>query len=154
MEPFAGLVCQDPGVDDVRLPGAAGVILKIQQYADDTMLFGLSVRSLGRIRPTFLGQERAPDVAQNWEARVGLVCSRLGVWSRWRLLLTGKVVVIRSVLLLLLLDLAYVFPVPAHAKLALMRAVFRFLWGGRYVRRELMYTPVAGVGGGVSRGYR
>ncbi|KAJ8398700.1 hypothetical protein AAFF_G00418970 [Aldrovandia affinis] len=66
--------------------------------------------------------------------------------------LTGKVVVVRLVLLPLLLHLAYVFPVPARAKIALTRAVFRFLWGGRYeyVSRELMYAPLAG--GGVSRG--
>ncbi|KAJ8358290.1 hypothetical protein AAFF_G00017070 [Aldrovandia affinis] len=50
MEPFAELVRRDPGVDGVRLPGAAGEVLKIQQYADDTTLFVSSVRSLGRIR--------------------------------------------------------------------------------------------------------
>ncbi|KAJ8355075.1 hypothetical protein AAFF_G00101520 [Aldrovandia affinis] len=90
--------------------------------------------------------------AQNWEARLALVRSRLGVWSRRQLSLTGKVVVVRSVLLPLLLHLAYVFPVPARAKLALTRAVFRFLWGGsyEYVSRELMYAPVAG-GRGVPR---
>ncbi|KAJ8398688.1 hypothetical protein AAFF_G00418850 [Aldrovandia affinis] len=50
MEPFAELVRRDPGVDGVRLPGAAGEVLKIQQYVDDTTLFVSSVRSLGRIR--------------------------------------------------------------------------------------------------------
>ncbi|KAJ8393316.1 hypothetical protein AAFF_G00062170 [Aldrovandia affinis] len=43
MEPFAGLVRWDPGVDGVRLPGVAGEALKIQQYADDTTLFVSSV---------------------------------------------------------------------------------------------------------------
>ncbi|KAJ8361718.1 hypothetical protein AAFF_G00429600 [Aldrovandia affinis] len=198
MEPFAELVRRDPGVDGVRLPGAAGVVLKIQQYADDTTLFVSSVRSLGRIRALtdlfgagtgsrvnmakssvlFCGSwmEDIGDsggfavcedglkilgvrfwargsAAQNWEARLALVRSRLGVWSRRQLSLTGKVVVVRSVLLPLLLHLAYVFPVPARAKLALTRAVFRFLWGGsyEYVSRELMYAPVAGGGRGVPR---
>ncbi|KAJ8361959.1 hypothetical protein AAFF_G00409140 [Aldrovandia affinis] len=50
MEPFAELVRRDPGVDGVRLPGASGEVLKIQQYADDTTLFVSSARSLGRIR--------------------------------------------------------------------------------------------------------
>ncbi|KAJ8400187.1 hypothetical protein AAFF_G00398810 [Aldrovandia affinis] len=50
MEPFAGLVRRDPGVDGVRLPGAAGEVLKIQQYADNTTLFVSSVRLLVRIR--------------------------------------------------------------------------------------------------------
>ncbi|KAJ8402876.1 hypothetical protein AAFF_G00361900 [Aldrovandia affinis] len=199
MEPFAELVRRDPGVDGVRLPGVAGEVLKIQQYADDTTLFVSSVRSLGRIRALtdlfgagtgsrvnmakssvlFCGSwtEDIGDsegfavcegglkilgvrfwargsAAQNWKARLTLVRSRLGMWSRRQLSLTGKVIVVRSVLLPLLLHLAYVFPVPARAKLALTRAVFRFLWGGRYeyVSRELMYAPVAG-GGGVSRGY-
>ncbi|KAJ8388858.1 hypothetical protein AAFF_G00126140 [Aldrovandia affinis] len=76
--------------------------------------------------------EQAGGNWENWEARLALVRSRLGVWSRRRLLLMGKVVVFMSVLLPLLLHLAYVFPVPARAKLAQMRAVFRFLWGGRY----------------------
>ncbi|KAJ8362510.1 hypothetical protein AAFF_G00370010 [Aldrovandia affinis] len=94
------------------------------------------------------------STAQNWEARLALVRSRLGVWSRRQLSLMGKVMVVRSVLLLLLLNLAYVFPVLARAKLALTRAVLRFLWCGRYesIRRELMYAPVAGRGGrGVPR---
>ncbi|KAJ8385060.1 hypothetical protein AAFF_G00195900 [Aldrovandia affinis] len=66
MEPFAGLVCRDLGVDVVRLPGAAGEVLKIQQCPD---------------RPLWGGN--------------GL----------------HRKVVVRSVLLLLLLHLAYVFPV-------------------------------------------
>ncbi|KAJ8405608.1 hypothetical protein AAFF_G00315880 [Aldrovandia affinis] len=163
MEPFTGLVRRDPGVDGVRLLGAAGEILKIQQYADDTTLFVSSVRSLGRIRALtdLFGAGTGSRVnmangsgAKNWEAHLALVHSRMGVWSRQRLSLTGKVVVVRSVLLPLLLHLAYVFPVPAHAKIALTRTVFRFFWCGRYeyVRQELMYAPVAGAGG-VSRGY-
>ncbi|KAJ8409412.1 hypothetical protein AAFF_G00228130 [Aldrovandia affinis] len=67
------------------------------------------------------------SASQNWEARLALMRSRLGMWSRRQLLLTGKVVVVRSVLFPLLLHLAYVFPVPAHAKLALT-TVFHFLW--------------------------
>ncbi|KAJ8357895.1 hypothetical protein AAFF_G00056530 [Aldrovandia affinis] len=134
MEPFAELVRRDPGVDVVRLPGAAGEVLKIQQYADDTTLFVSSVRSLGRIRAlTDLfgagtgSRVNMANTAQNWEARLALVRSRLGVWSRRQL----SVVVVRSVLLPLLLHLAYVFPVLARAKLALTRAVFCFLWGSR-----------------------
>ncbi|KAJ8405658.1 hypothetical protein AAFF_G00316380 [Aldrovandia affinis] len=50
MEPFAGLVHRDPGVNGVRLPGAVGEVLKIQQYADDTTLFVSSVWSLSCIR--------------------------------------------------------------------------------------------------------
>ncbi|KAJ8351007.1 hypothetical protein AAFF_G00165500, partial [Aldrovandia affinis] len=50
MEPFAELVRRDPGVDGVRLPGASGEVLKIQQYTDDTTMFVSSARSLGRIR--------------------------------------------------------------------------------------------------------
>ncbi|KAJ8358246.1 hypothetical protein AAFF_G00020010 [Aldrovandia affinis] len=92
------------------------------------------------------------SAALNWEARLNLVRTRLGVWTRRQLSLTGRVVVVRSVLMPLLIHLAYVFPVPARTKLALTRLVFRFLWGGRYeyVTRELMYMPVSG-GGGVPR---
>ncbi|KAJ8391034.1 hypothetical protein AAFF_G00096550 [Aldrovandia affinis] len=132
MEPFAELVRRDPGVDGVRLPGAAGEVLKIQQYVDDTTLFVSAC--------PVAGSHPGPD-------------RPLGRGTGSRLSLTGKVIVVRSVLLPLLLHLAYVFPVPARAKLALTRAVFRFLWGGRYeyVSRELMYAPVAGGGRGVPR---
>ncbi|KAJ8358364.1 hypothetical protein AAFF_G00013210 [Aldrovandia affinis] len=197
MEPFAELVRRDPGVDGVRLPGASGEVLKIQQYADDTTMFVSSARSLGRIRALtdlfgagtgskvnlakssvlycgcwrddrsgggfsvctgglkilgvrFFARDSA---ALNWEARLNLVRTRLGVWTRRQLSLTGRVVVVRSVLLPLLIHLAYVFPVPARTKLALTRLVFRFLWGGRYeyVSREQMYMPVSGGGRGVPR---
>ncbi|KAJ8349165.1 hypothetical protein AAFF_G00189160 [Aldrovandia affinis] len=88
------------------------------------------------------------SAALNWEARLNLVRTRLGVWTRRQLSLTGRVVVVRSVLMPLLIHLAYVFPVPARTKLALTRLVFRFLWGGRYeyVSREQMYMPVSGGG--------
>ncbi|KAJ8361845.1 hypothetical protein AAFF_G00417320 [Aldrovandia affinis] len=138
MEPFAELVRRDPGVDGVRLPGASGEVLKIQQYADDTTLFVSSARSLGRIRALTdlfgadLGRRffARNSAVLNWEARLNLVRTRLGVWTRRQLSLTGRVVVVRSVLLPLLIHLAYVFPVPARTKLALTRLVFRFLWGG------------------------
>ncbi|KAJ8394450.1 hypothetical protein AAFF_G00046610 [Aldrovandia affinis] len=67
----------------------------------------------------------------------------------------GKVVVVRSVLLPLLLHLAYVFPVPARAKLALTRAVFCFLgaaveysWSGhrRYAKWVLWEDRMSAVG--------
>ncbi|KAJ8412756.1 hypothetical protein AAFF_G00117070 [Aldrovandia affinis] len=49
MEPFAELVRRDPGVDGVRVPGAAGEVLKIQQYAGRiralTDLFGAGTGS-------------------------------------------------------------------------------------------------------------
>lgn len=198
MEPFAELVRRDPGVDGVRIPGAAGVPLKIQQYADDTTLFVSSVQSLSRVRALvdmfargtgskvnlskssvlFCGQWREQvgdcggfqrcegglkvlgvhfypqgSAQKNWEARLAVVRSRLGLWVRRRLSLTGKVIVVRAILLPLLLHLAYVFPVPPRIKVALTRAIFQFLWGGRYeyVRRELMYMPVAKGGRGVPR---
>ncbi|KAJ8361844.1 hypothetical protein AAFF_G00417310 [Aldrovandia affinis] len=197
MEPFAELVRRDPGVDGVRLPGASGRVLKIQQYADDTTLFVSSARSLGRIRALtdlfgagtgskvnlakssvlYCGRWRDDrsgggfsvctgglkilgvrffarnSAVLNWEARLNLVRTRLGVWTRRQLSLTGRVVVVRSVLLPLLIHLAYVFPVPARTKLALTRLVFRFLWGGgyEYVTREQMYMPVSGGGPGVPR---
>ncbi|KAJ8358306.1 hypothetical protein AAFF_G00014690 [Aldrovandia affinis] len=69
----------------------------------------------------FFARESA---ALNWEARLNLVRTRLGVWTRRQLSLTGRVVVVRSVLLPLLIHLAYVFPVPARTKLALTRLVF------------------------------
>ncbi|KAJ8414435.1 hypothetical protein AAFF_G00053050 [Aldrovandia affinis] len=142
------------GVDGVRLPGAAGEVLKIQQYADDTMLFVSSVWSLGRMRALtnlfgagtdsrvnmakssvlFCGRWTEDignsggfavcesglkilgvrfwargSAAQNWEARLAFVHSRLGVWSCRRLSLMGKVVVVRSVVLPLLLHLPYFF---------------------------------------------
>ncbi|KAJ8355174.1 hypothetical protein AAFF_G00088890 [Aldrovandia affinis] len=175
MEPFAELVRRDPGVDGVRLPGASGEVLKIQQYADDTTLFVSSARSLARIRALtdlfgagtgskvnlakssvlYCGRWRddRSGAVLNWEARLNLVRTRLGVWTRRQLSLTGRVVVVRSVLLPLLIHLAYVFPVPARTKLALTRLVFRFLWGGgyEYVTREQMYMPVSGGGRGVPR---
>ncbi|KAJ8355136.1 hypothetical protein AAFF_G00091360 [Aldrovandia affinis] len=87
-------------------------------------------------RPGTMGA--CDSAALNWEARLNLVRTRLGVWTRRQLSLTGRVVVVRSVLMPLLIHLAYVFPVPARTKLALTRLVFRFLWGGRYeyVTRE------------------
>ena len=198
MEPFAEMVRRDPGVDGVGLPGAGGMVLKIQQYADDTTLFVSSARSLGRVRALvdrfsagtgsrinlskssvmlcgrwreevrdLGGFERCQEgmkvlgvwfcpqgsAERNWEERLALVRSRLGMWARRRLSLTGRVVVVKAVLLPLLLHLAYVFPVPARVKLALTSAMFRFLWGGRYehVRRDLMYMPQAKGGRGVPR---
>ena len=49
MEPFAELVRRDSQIDGVMIPGAGGVRLKIQQYADDTMLFLSSEKSLRRV---------------------------------------------------------------------------------------------------------
>ncbi|KAJ8349381.1 hypothetical protein SKAU_G00245110 [Synaphobranchus kaupii] len=49
MEPFAELVRHDTGVDGVRIPGVAGALLKIEQYADGTTLFVSSARSLVRV---------------------------------------------------------------------------------------------------------
>ncbi|KAJ8355177.1 hypothetical protein AAFF_G00088920 [Aldrovandia affinis] len=141
MEPFAELVRRDPGVDGVRLPGAAGEVLKIQQYADDTTLFVSSVRSLGRIRTL------TDLFGAGTGSRVNMAKSSVLFCGSWTEDIGDSG---GSVLLPLLLHLAYVFPVLARAKLALTRAVFHFLWGGRYeyVSRELMYAPVAG--GGVS----
>ncbi|KAJ8358360.1 hypothetical protein AAFF_G00013170 [Aldrovandia affinis] len=174
MEPFAELVRRDPGVDGVRLPGASGEIRALTDlfgagtgskvnlakssvlycgcWRDDRSGGGFSVCTGGLkiLGVRFFARDSA---ALNWEARLNLVRTRLGVWTRRRLSLTGRVVVVRSVLLPLLIHLAYVFPVPARTKLALTRLVFRFLWGGRYeyVTRELMYMPVSGGGPGVPR---
>ncbi|KAJ8361961.1 hypothetical protein AAFF_G00409160 [Aldrovandia affinis] len=93
MEPFAELVRRDPA-STVFAPGAADEVLKIQQYAGDT------TRCLCRLSGRWLLRTGRPD----WPRR-----SRLGVWSRLQLSLTGKVVVVRSVLLPLLLHLACVF---------------------------------------------
>ncbi|KAJ8358256.1 hypothetical protein AAFF_G00020110 [Aldrovandia affinis] len=130
---------------------AKSSVLYCGRWRDDRSGGGFSVCTGGLkiLGVRFFARDSA---ALNWEARLNLVRTRLGVWTRRQLSLTGRVVVVRSVLLPLLIHLAYVFPVPARTKLTLTRLVFRVLWGGRYeyVSRELMYMPVSG-GGGVPR---
>ncbi|KAJ8358310.1 hypothetical protein AAFF_G00014730 [Aldrovandia affinis] len=161
IEPFAELVRRDPasttwcGCRGVRRGSkvnlAKSSVLYCGSWRDDRSGGGFSVCTGGLkiLGVRFFARESA---ALNWEARLNLVRTRLGVGTRRQLSLTGRVVVVRSVLLPLLIHLAYVFPVPARTKLALTRLVFRFLWGGRYeyVTRELMYMPVSG--GGASPG--
>ncbi|KAJ8361700.1 hypothetical protein AAFF_G00430910 [Aldrovandia affinis] len=141
-----------PGTMGSKVNLAKSSVLYCGCWRDDRSGGGFSVCTGGLkiLGVRFFARDSA---ALNWEARLNLGRTRLGVWTRRQLSLTGRVVVVRSVLLPLLIHLAYVFPVPARTKLALTRLVFRFLWGGRYeyVSRELMYMPVSGGGRGVPR---
>ncbi|KAJ8400326.1 hypothetical protein AAFF_G00397090 [Aldrovandia affinis] len=105
MEPFAGLVRWDLGVDGVRLPGAADEVLKIQQYADAVCHSGGFAVCMGGLKILGVRFWARGSAAQSWEACLALVRSRLDVWSCRQLSLTGKVLVVRSVLLPLLLHL-------------------------------------------------
>ncbi|KAJ8416196.1 hypothetical protein AAFF_G00382180 [Aldrovandia affinis] len=132
MEPFAELV-HGPGRRRCSAPGGGGRGLENPALDGGHRRLWRVCAVCGGLKILGVRFWARGSAAQNWKARLTLVRSRLGMWSRRQLSLTGKVIVVRSVLLPLLLHLAYVFPVPARAKLALTRAVFRFLWGGRHL---------------------
>ncbi|KAJ8389217.1 hypothetical protein AAFF_G00122370 [Aldrovandia affinis] len=139
---------------EVLAGSEVGVDMDVELGSLSSFLDGWAVENLMEA----MGMDAAPSGAEDLGSRGSELGGPSGpsalcpVWSRRRLSLTGKVVVVRSMLLPLLLHLAYAFPVPTRDKIALTREVFRFLWCGRYeyVRRELMYAPVAG-GRGVPR---
>ena len=94
----------------------------------------------------FTGDVRE-DALQNWGKRLTGVKTKLSVWSTRRLTVSGKVMVLRADILPGLIYLAYIYQLPVRLRRELVRAVFRFLWGGyEYVRREVMYMAV-GEGG-------
>ncbi|XP_054482791.1 LOW QUALITY PROTEIN: uncharacterized protein LOC129115036, partial [Anoplopoma fimbria] len=70
----------------------------------------------------------------NWPDVVGKVRQRLGYWTLRGLTLEGKVLIIKSVILPLLLLISSVFIPPRKVLLELERAIFYFLWGSKWER--------------------
>ncbi|XP_056298028.1 uncharacterized protein LOC130211313 [Pseudoliparis swirei] len=70
----------------------------------------------------------------NWPDVVGKVRQRLGYWTLRGLTLEGKVLIIKSVILPLLLLISSVFIPPKKVLLDLERAIFYFLWGSKWER--------------------
>ncbi|KAJ8399582.1 hypothetical protein AAFF_G00409930 [Aldrovandia affinis] len=142
---WQGCPLVDPGVDGVRFPGAAGEVLKIQQYADDTTLFVSSVRSMGCIwaLTNVFGPETVCCVRGRTKNLGRLVLrpqkrgSELGGPSGPSAQQTGCVVTPAAV-------------TDGKGGGGSCQAcpnesgVFRFLWCGRY--EYMMYAPVAGWG--------
>ena len=78
------------------------------------------------------------DALQNWGKRLTGVKTKLSIWSTRRLTVSGKVMVLRADILPGLIYLSYIYQLPVRLRRELVRAVFRFLWGGyEYVRREI-----------------
>uniref|UniRef100_W5LWT1 Reverse transcriptase domain-containing protein n=1 Tax=Lepisosteus oculatus TaxID=7918 RepID=W5LWT1_LEPOC len=80
----------------------------------------------------------------NWENKLSKVKQKLGLWQSRPLTYVGKVLVVKVDVLPLLLHLAGVFPLPPRFRKDLVRAIFRFIWGGgyEYVKRVDMCRPV------------
>lgn len=88
---------------------------------------------------------------KNWEEKIEKAKNRLNRWKCRYLSISGKVMVIKADMLPSLIYLANVYPIPVRCKIKLTRAVFSFIWGGRYerVKREIMYGKVEDGGRGV-----
>ncbi|KAI7813124.1 reverse transcriptase [Triplophysa rosa] len=87
----------------------------------------------------------------NWPDLLGKVRQRLGFWRLRQLTLEGKVLIIKTVILPLLLLLCSIFYPPRFFLLALDRAIFYFLWGSKWerLRREVMKRAPEHGGKGV-----
>ena len=96
-----------------------------------------------RVLGVEFGGDVRGDARHNWEKRIAGVKAKLGLWSARRLTLSGRVLALKADVLSVLVYLSYVFPLPVRLRRDLVRAVFKFLWGGyEYVRREVMYMAV------------
>ena len=90
------------------------------------------------------------SAALNWRARIAAVRTKIGLWKARRLTLSGRVLAMKVDILPSLVYLALVFPLPPELRLALVRDIFTFLWGGHeFVRRDWMHQQVAVGGRGV-----
>lgn len=90
------------------------------------------------------------DAICNWKEKMNAVDRKLGLWKARKLTITGKVLVIKSEVVLKLLHLAYVFPMPQIYRVQITRGIFKFIWGGyEYVKRVHMYQEIADGGKGV-----
>lgn len=81
----------------------------------------------------------------NWVGRISSVQKRLARWKGRRLSLMGKVLVVKMDVLPVLQYLAYIYPLPASMRRAVIRLLFNFVWGGRYeyVKRSEMFNHVS-----------
>lgn len=80
----------------------------------------------------------------NWEEKIEKGIVRMNRWRCRRPTLTGKIMIIKADILPALVYLVKVFPIPVRSKLKLTRAVFSFIWGGKYerVKKEVMYGRI------------
>ncbi len=66
----------------------------------------------------------------NWVGRISSVQKRLARWKGRRLSLMGKVLVVKMDVLPVLQYLAYIYPLPASMRRAVIWLLFNFVWGG------------------------
>lgn len=148
-------------------------MLKISQYADDTVLYledDGSVREMIRTIQTFesaagskvneekskytflgrwagrrqtlcglslcegsmqvLGIDFGNPANYNWDLKIAKILKKLGMWSKRKLTITGKVLAVKADILPALLHLAYVFPMPQTHRKVLTRGIFKLILGG------------------------
>lgn len=94
---------------------------------------------------------REDSEKKNWVEKLAKIKTKMDIWRTRKLTISGRVLVIKSDILPTLIYLAGVYPVPVRLKLEISRAVFSFIWGGKYewVKRQTMYEPVEKGGRGV-----
>ena len=95
--------------------------------------------------------DREGEGTENWPGMIGKVRRRLGYWGLRGLTMEGKVLIIKSVILPLLLLVCSVFMPPRRVLLELERAIFYFLWNSKWekLKREVMKKTKQKGGKGV-----
>lgn len=69
------------------------------------------------------------DANHNWSLKMVKVTKKLGMWSKRKLTITGKVLAVKADILPALLHLTYVFPMPQTHRKLLTGEIFKFIWG-------------------------
>ena len=80
--------------------------------------------------------DREGEGTENWPGMIGKVRRRLGYWGLRGLTMEGKVLIIKSVILPLLLLVCPVFIPPRRVLLELERAIFYFSWDSKWEKLE------------------
>lgn len=88
---------------------------------------------------------------KNWEELVGKVAKKIGFWGLRDLTLEGKVLIIKTMILPLVLYVAAIIPPPRMVLNCLIRQVMGFFWGSKCERlkRSVVYKEKVYGGKGV-----
>ncbi|KAK6167008.1 hypothetical protein SNE40_021121 [Patella caerulea] len=96
-------------------------------YNIDVKIVSDAIEILG----VYLGPNRKVCSSLNWDSKVSKIKQLLGLWSRRRITLAGKVTVIQSLLLSKLWYTASVIPLPDAVEREITSLVNKFLWRGK-----------------------